>query len=86
MGQRRAYLIKIHNIPEELVVNTDKTGIHLVSTGEARTWETQICKHVRVQGIEGKHQIIVVVSSATNDNILHFQVIFPKFDFKNPSF
>jgi hypothetical protein len=33
-------------------------------------------KHVKVEGIEYKRQITMVVSSAANDNILPFQVIF----------
>ena len=37
MAKRCAYLIKVHNIPESLVVNSDQTGIHLVPTGGART-------------------------------------------------
>ena len=36
MAQRCAYLIKVHNIPEFLVVNSDQIGIHLVPTGGAR--------------------------------------------------
>jgi hypothetical protein len=30
MTQRIAYLVKCYNVPCELVVNTDQTGIHLV--------------------------------------------------------
>ena len=30
MVQRCAYLVKIHNIPKELVVDIDQTYIHLV--------------------------------------------------------
>jgi hypothetical protein len=39
MAYRVAYLIKTYSIPEELFVNIDQTGIHLVSTGGAYTWE-----------------------------------------------
>ena len=32
MAQRCAYLVKVHNIPTELVVKSDQTGIHFVPT------------------------------------------------------
>jgi hypothetical protein len=37
MAQMCAYLIKVHNIPQYLVINNDQTGIHLVPTGGVRT-------------------------------------------------
>ena len=76
MAQRCAYLVKVHNIPMELVVNSDQTGIHLVPTGGSRTWETKGSKHVKVHGAEDKRQITVAVSSAANGHCLPFQVIF----------
>ena len=76
MTERCAYLVKIHSIAEELVVNTDQASIHLVPTGGARTWEEKNSKHVKVQRMEDKRQVIVVVSLATNGNILPFQMIF----------
>ena len=79
MAQRCAYLIEVHNISQELVVNTDQTGIHLVPTGGARTWETKGSKHVNVHGIEDKRQITVAVSSSATRHVLPFQVIFQGF-------
>jgi hypothetical protein len=76
MAQRCAYLVKVHNIPKELVVNSDQTGIHLVPTGGSRTWETKGAKHVKVHGAEDKRQITVTVSSAADGRCLSFQVIF----------
>ena len=37
MAKKYVYLVKIHNILEELVVNTDQTCIHIVPTCGART-------------------------------------------------
>ena len=54
MAQRCAYLIKIHNIHEYFVVNSDQTGIYLVPTGGARTWDTKGIKQVSVHGLEDK--------------------------------
>jgi hypothetical protein len=76
MAQRCAYLINVHNIPPQLVVNTDQTSIHLVPTGGARTWETKDSKHVNVHEVEDKRQITVRVSSATTGEVLPFQIIF----------
>jgi hypothetical protein len=56
MAQRCAYLVKMYNIPPELVVNTDQTGIHLVPTGGAKTWETKGSRHVLVHGVDDKRQ------------------------------
>jgi hypothetical protein len=41
MAQKCAYLIKVHNNLQELVVNTDQTRIRLVPTSGAKTWKTK---------------------------------------------
>ena len=51
-------------------------GIHLVPIGEAQTWDEKNSKYVKVQRIEDKREVTVVVSSTANGNRLHFQVIF----------
>ena len=76
MAQRCTYLVKIHNIPQSLAVNTDQTGIHLMPTGGSRTWEEKNSKFVRVCGVDDKRQINVAASSAANGQVLPFQVIF----------
>ncbi len=72
MTQKCAYLINIHNIHESLVVNSDQTGIHLVPTGGARTWDTKGIKQVSVHRLEDKRQVTVVVSSAATSEVLLF--------------
>ena len=76
MAQQYAYLVKVYNIPKELVVNTDQTCIHLVLTGGSRTWETKGAKHIKIHGTEDKRQVTVTVSSTANGHCLPFQVIF----------
>ena len=76
MAQRCTYLINVHNIPQELVVSTNQTGIHLVPIGGARIWETKGSKHVNVHGIEDKRQITVTIFSSAIGHVLPFQVIF----------
>jgi hypothetical protein len=76
MAQHCAYLVKIHNIPNKLVINSNQTWIHLVPTRGSRTWETKKAKHVKVHGAEDKRQITVTISSTVDGRCLHFQVIF----------
>jgi hypothetical protein len=76
MAQRCAFLVRVYNIPEGLIVNTDQTSIHLVPTGGARTWEVKNSKQVMVHRVEDKRQITVAASSAANGKVLPFQVIF----------
>jgi hypothetical protein len=76
MTQRAAYLMKAHSIPPTMFVNTDQTGIHLVSFGGARTWTKKGSKHVLVHGMDDKRQITCLVSSSAAGNLLPFQLIF----------
>ena len=76
MAQRCAYLIKVHNISQSLVVNSDQTDIHLVPIGGARTWDTKGIKQVSVHGLEDKRQVTVVISSAATCEVLPFQIVF----------
>jgi hypothetical protein len=76
MSQRIAYLIKSYSIPDSMVINTDQTGIHLIPTGGAHTWDKKGTKHVKVHGMEDKRQVIVTVSSSAAGTLLPFQVIF----------
>ena len=48
MAKKYAYLVSVHNIPSELVINIDQTGIHLVLIGGSRTWKTKNAKHIRI--------------------------------------
>jgi hypothetical protein len=76
MSYRVAYLVKIYNIPRELVINTDQTGMHLVPTGGSHTWKKRGAKDVKVLGIEDKRQITTCVSSSASDDFLPLQLVF----------
>jgi hypothetical protein len=76
MSQRIAYLVKSYSIPDSMVINTDQTGIHLIPTGGAHTWDEKGTKHVKVHGMEDKRQVTVTVSSSAAGTLLPFQVIF----------
>jgi hypothetical protein len=53
------------------MVNTNQTKIHLVPTFGERTWENKGSKHIQVLGVENMKQVILVVFSTTNGNLLH---------------
>ena len=53
--------MNIHNIPEEFIVNTDQTGIHLVPTCEAWIWEEKISKHMKIQIMKNKRPVTMVI-------------------------
>jgi hypothetical protein len=76
MAYRAAYLIKAYSIPEELFVNTNQTGIHLVPPGRTYTWEKRRSKHILIHGVDDKRHITIFVLSTTVGNILPFQVVF----------
>jgi hypothetical protein len=59
---RVATLCKLHNIPLELVVNSDQTAIYVRLVAE-QTYETKGVKAVRSLGKDEKRQITGMVSS-----------------------
>jgi hypothetical protein len=56
--------VRIHAIPDRLVINSDQTAIHLVPMGGDKTWEVKGVKDVHVIGAKDKRQIKVTVTSA----------------------
>lgn len=54
MAQWVAYLVKLYNTPPELVVNTDQIRVHVVPSGEEKTWETKGTKHITLISMEDK--------------------------------
>jgi hypothetical protein len=68
--------VKLYSIPPCLVVNIDQIEIHLVPTVGERSWENKGSKHIQVLGVEDKRQVTLVVSFATNGNLLPGQVVF----------
>lgn len=53
---RAVFAIKLHNIPDALIVNADQTGIILLPTGR-RTYELKGSKDVSVSNHEEKRQV-----------------------------
>ncbi len=64
MAYRNVYFLKAYSIPLALVVNNDKSKVHLVPTNGEKTWEPKGTKHVQVLGLENKRRVTMVVSSS----------------------
>jgi hypothetical protein len=75
MVHRVAYL-QAYNVLASLVINTNQTKNHFVSTNGERTWEKKGSKNIFVFGVEDKKQITIVVSFAVNGRFLPLQIIF----------
>jgi hypothetical protein len=75
MIERIAVLVKQYNIPRNLIINFDQTGVHLVPQSNT-TYEKKGAKDVPVFGADDKRQITAVVSSTPAGNFLPLQLIF----------
>jgi hypothetical protein len=75
MAYRVVALCKLHNIPPELVVNSDQTAIYMWPAAE-QTYETKGVKAVQSLGKDEKRQITGMVSSASSGSMLPLQLIF----------
>ncbi|KAL3701234.1 hypothetical protein R1sor_019256 [Riccia sorocarpa] len=74
--KRIAYLVYIHDIPEDLVINTDETGLQLFPACQDRTFAVQGSQNVTITGAGDKRHVTVLVSSSARGFVLPMQVIF----------
>ena len=68
-------VVQITNIPMDLVMNWDHTGVNIVP-GSQWTLEERGAKRVECTGVDDKRQITVVICSTVSDIFLPFQVIY----------
>ena len=83
-----ASIVHIHNIPAELVMNLDQTGINLVPAGN---WTTapQGSRRVALAGVGNKRQVTATFACTLSGAFLNMQLLYqgktnrchPKFDF-----
>lgn len=71
-----AYLVRAYNIPEELVVNADQTGVLLMPVGDDKTFAYKGSQNVSVTGRGDKRQISLLLAIAASGDLLHLQAIF----------
>ncbi|KAL3677747.1 hypothetical protein R1sor_020703 [Riccia sorocarpa] len=76
MALRMAYLIKSFNIPHELVINFDQTGLQLVPVGREKTYTMKGSREVAVTGKDDKRQVTLVPAMTATGELLPFQIIF----------
>ena len=80
--------VNFENIPPQLIINWDHTGIKIVPASN-RTMEERGAKRVGIVGIEDKRQITTVLGCTLSGDFLPPQVIYggktkaclPKYDF-----
>lgn len=63
-----------YNIPPELVINADQTGICMVPAGN-KTWHKTGAKQVAMFGKDEKQQFTLMVGLAASRNVIPFQSI-----------
>jgi hypothetical protein len=71
-----AYLVKVYNIPSSLVVNNNRTKVHLLLIVSERTWEIKGKKYVKILGMDYKRKVTMVVSIIVSVLLLPLQIVF----------
>ncbi|KIY49957.1 hypothetical protein FISHEDRAFT_65062 [Fistulina hepatica ATCC 64428] len=72
---REAWVIRDHDVPAELRVNTDQTNMVLVP-GTRYTWAQKGAKQVPMVGIDDKRAFTLVPSISVSGELLPFQAIY----------
>ncbi|TFK16528.1 hypothetical protein FA15DRAFT_548484, partial [Coprinopsis marcescibilis] len=72
---RKAYVIKEHDIPASLFINSDQTQL-VYAPGDKMTWSKTGEKQVKVVNVEEKRAITVMVSVASDGQALPLQAIY----------
>ena len=77
-------MAKCHNIPANLVINIDQTGLNIVSLGEW-TMEKEGSKTVCWAGLEDKRQITATFAATLDGQFLPMHLAIPRKDQPLPS-
>ncbi|KAG9086375.1 hypothetical protein FRC06_003131 [Ceratobasidium sp. 370] len=75
LAHRLTWNIMLHNIPPELVINADQTGVSYLGTGH-KTWELKGVSQVPGFGQDKKRQFTLMVAVMAAGQILPFQAIY----------
>ncbi|KAK3082872.1 hypothetical protein FSP39_007612 [Pinctada imbricata] len=73
--QRIAMDVKKYDIPDDLIMNWDETGVNMVPVGE---WTMSTCgaKQVTIKGLDDKRQITAVLGATLSGTLLPPQLIY----------
>ena len=72
---RKVYVIKEHDIPIELYINSDQTQV-VYAPGNRMMWSPIGAKQVAIVGVDEKQAFTLMVSIATDGTLLPFQAIY----------
>ena len=78
-------VVKMEEIPGELIVNWDQTGIHYIPVS-SWTMEKEGSKRVEIAGIDDKRQITAVFPGKLVGDFLPSQLIYKEKNKKESSF
>ena len=86
--QQTVAVVTAHNIPPQLIINLDETGVQLVPVGKW-TMAPEGSKRVEVTGLDDKRQITATFAAALDGTMLPMQLLYqgktdrchPKFTF-----
>jgi hypothetical protein len=67
--------VKTYDIPEELIINSNQTALHIRPSTD-QTYDIKGVKDVKSLGKDDKCQITYTVSSAASGDLLPLQLIF----------
>lgn len=91
MAARLASLVFEHDVPPELVLNWDQTGVWLMPTSGSCTYDQRGRKSIAITGADNKEAITAVVAVSASGAMLPLQLVFsgktaaslPKLEIRN---
>ncbi|KAG8699167.1 hypothetical protein FRC11_013896, partial [Ceratobasidium sp. 423] len=75
LAHRLAWNVRMHDVPAELVINADQTGVAYLGPGSS-TWEVKGSKQVSIFGDGDKRQFTLMVAINAAGKVLPFQAIY----------
>ncbi|XP_070535305.1 uncharacterized protein [Ptychodera flava] len=74
--QRITEIIKEFNIPPEMIINWDQTGVAIIPAGDWTIWEAEGSRQVTIAGLDDKRQITAVFAASAAGDFLPPQLLY----------